>query len=72
MVQFGARQGQLTPFSRSPGSGYDATPPEPYARPLAMAIKTPFAGRPLAWRCWPQCGEPRFTWLPPIAARASK
>ena len=34
MVQFGARQGQLTPFSRSPGSGYNATPPEPYARPL--------------------------------------
>jgi hypothetical protein len=34
MVQFGARQGQLTPFSRSPGSGYNATTPEPYARPL--------------------------------------
>ena len=34
MVQFGARQGQLTPFSRSPGSGYNSTPPEPYARPL--------------------------------------
>jgi hypothetical protein len=35
VVQFGARQGQLTPFSRSPGSGYNATPPEPpYARPL--------------------------------------
>ena len=34
MVQFGARQGQLTPFSRSTGSGYNATPPEPYARPL--------------------------------------
>ena len=33
MVQFGARQGQ-TPFSRSPGSGYNSTPPEPYARPL--------------------------------------
>jgi hypothetical protein len=33
-VQFGARQGQLTPFSRSPGSGYSSTPPEPYARPL--------------------------------------
>ena len=33
MVQFGARQGQLTPFSRSPGS-YNSTPPEPYARPL--------------------------------------
>jgi hypothetical protein len=31
MVQFGARQGQLTPFSRSPGSGYNSTPPEPYA-----------------------------------------
>ena len=32
MVQFGARHGQLTPFSRSPGSGYNSTPPEPYAR----------------------------------------
>jgi hypothetical protein len=35
IVQFGARQGQLTPFSRSPGSGYNSTPPEPYARPLS-------------------------------------
>jgi hypothetical protein len=34
MVHFGARQGQLTPFSRSPGAGYNSTPPEPYARPL--------------------------------------
>ena len=34
MVQFGARQGQLTPFSRSPGSGYNSTPPQPYAHPL--------------------------------------
>jgi hypothetical protein len=34
MVQFGARQGQLTPFGRSPGSGYNSPPPEPYARPL--------------------------------------
>src|SRR5262249_38596860 len=34
MVQFGARQGQLTPFSRFPGSGYNSRPPEPYARPL--------------------------------------
>jgi hypothetical protein len=33
-VQFGARQGQLAPFGRSPGSGYNSTPPEPYARPL--------------------------------------
>src|SRR5215467_12073275 len=34
LVQFGARQGQLAPFGRSPGSGYNSTPPEPYARPL--------------------------------------
>ena len=34
MVQFGARQGQLTSISRSQGSGYNSTPPEPYARPL--------------------------------------
>jgi hypothetical protein len=33
-VQFGARQGQLTPFGHSPSSGYNSTPPEPYARPL--------------------------------------
>ena len=34
LVQFGARQGQLAPFGRWPGSGYNSTPPEPYARPL--------------------------------------
>ena len=34
MVQFGARQGQLAPFSRYPGSGFNSAPPEPYARPL--------------------------------------
>jgi len=34
MVQFGARQGQLTPFNRFPGSGSNSRPPEPYARPL--------------------------------------
>ena len=34
MVQFGARQGQLAPIGRSPGAGYNSTPPEPYARPL--------------------------------------
>ena len=33
-VQFGARQGQLAPFGRWPGSGYNYPPPEPYARPL--------------------------------------
>jgi hypothetical protein len=35
MVQFGARQGQLVPFGRAPGAGYNnSAPPEPYARPL--------------------------------------
>jgi hypothetical protein len=38
--------------------------------PSATAIKRHFAGRPL--EMLPQCGEPRFSWLPPIAARASK
>ena len=33
-VQFGARQGQLAPFGRWPGSGYNYPPPDPYARPL--------------------------------------
>ena len=49
MVQFGARQGQLMPFSRSPGSGYNSTPPEPYARPSATGIK-------------PALREPKHQW----------
>ena len=44
MVQFGARQGQLAPFGRSPSSGYNSTPPELMLVPSATAIKTPF--------CW--------------------
>ena len=49
MVQFGARQRQLTPFSRSPGSGHNSTPPEPVAAPApsATAIK-------------PACGSARI------------
>jgi hypothetical protein len=33
-VQFGAQQGQLTPFGRFQGNGYNAPPPDPYSRPL--------------------------------------
>jgi hypothetical protein len=34
VVQFGARQGPLTPFGHFQGSGYSASPPDPYSRPL--------------------------------------
>ena len=33
-VQFGAQQGQLAPFGRFQGNGYNAPPPDPYSRPL--------------------------------------
>jgi hypothetical protein len=35
MVQFGAQQGQLTPFGRFQGNGFNSPPPpDPYSRPL--------------------------------------
>lgn len=34
VVQFGAQQGQLVPFGRFQGNGFNSPPPEPYARPL--------------------------------------
>jgi hypothetical protein len=34
-VQFGAQQGQLTPFGRFQGNGFNSPPPpDPYSRPL--------------------------------------
>jgi hypothetical protein len=32
-VQFGAQQGQPTPFNRFQSNGYNSTPPDPYSRP---------------------------------------
>jgi hypothetical protein len=34
VVQFGARQGQLTPFGRFQSNGFNSPPPDPYSRPL--------------------------------------
>ena len=34
VVQFGAQQGQLTPFGRYQGNGFNSPPPDPYSRPL--------------------------------------
>ena len=40
--------------------------------PSAMAIKTAFCWASVSLAMLPQCGAPRLSWLPPIAARASK
>jgi hypothetical protein len=34
VVQLGAQQGQLAPFARYQGNGFNSPPPEPYSRPL--------------------------------------
>jgi hypothetical protein len=33
-VQFGIQQGPVSPFGRSPGNGYNGSPPDPYYRPF--------------------------------------